>query len=666
MIFRSFILAFALVSFGSTPLSANPTRADLRHLADSLPEAVPSIEDFHEFRSQLDLDDDWEDLEEEYGERKARLSQLEGIPTSPLPIGKRFTIHKEMIEIINDQITYLRFKRNIKFKEQYEKWLVELVKDKPKPFSKALQTYKLKGLEVARKMGSEYRKLEPEYSQFQLIKFYILNNNENYSFYFKKFKRGYPKSEYLSEINHIVGEFHLANKKYDQASQYFKEAFSNKKSTIRPYSAYMLAWSQYLLAGTQKKVAAREKSYKKADAAFRLALKLGEDWDEYKSVFPLVKEASKDLAWFWGERGVSPKRVKKFFDELDQNWANEDYYYYQAISLAKKKDRDGVNQAFEELFSLSPESKNRPRYILKAIEICVEQGYRKELPQYFKTFKKLLEKESPWLDEWEDNEQYVALIRKQIPYYLRTTAIEYHQNLVALIEKSQKTRSKKKREAALTQANALMTTTGELYKLFYQWYPKDKHFDEISFNYGNILFEKGQLKEARTVFQKVATLETSSFRQSAAYNAVMASYNMLQQAKPLKLPEPGKAKKPVPLPQTQKDLIHSIDYFVKVFPKAKEAVSSAYTAAQIYYDFGHYPESFKRFNIIVLKAPKSAEGDNAMRNILSYYWDRGEWKEVIKVTNQFLVEPAVIQAGHEKFLEETLSYAKSQAAMSKK
>ena len=234
------VFAAIIILFSGTPINtfANVQWADIRHIGDSLVDARPSVEEFHSFNSKIDLDDDWEDLQEEYDERAKRLTQMESASIKNLPIGRRFKIHQEMLSLINQQITYNIFKRDHNFSRTYQKWLIELTEDKPKRESKELRSHKLKGLEIARTMANDYKKLEPEISEYQLIKFYILNNNENFSFYFKKFKKRYPKSQKLAEILHLVGEYHFANKKWSQANQTFKEALAIKSSLYRPCLLY--------------------------------------------------------------------------------------------------------------------------------------------------------------------------------------------------------------------------------------------------------------------------------------------------------------------------------------------------------------------------------------------------------------------------------------------
>ncbi|SMF81854.1 hypothetical protein [Pseudobacteriovorax antillogorgiicola] len=659
----SIFLSLVISSHG---FSNRAERVDIRHLADDLLTAYPDIHEFAEFLSKLDLDDDWDDLEEESQEREKRLKQLDSIPIATLPIGKRFTVHREMIELIEKQIIYLAFRRDHRFYNLYQKWLIELESEKPKRFDQDLQNHQLKGLEIARTMANTYEKLEPEYSQYTLIKFYVFNKNENFDFYYKKFRRSHPKSNYIPELDHLAGEYYFSEKKWDRASSLFVAALKNKSSKIRPYTAFKLAWTQLFIASAAKKKSDRDKAEKKADAAFRLSLKLMDDWSEYKPVFPLMKEASTDLAWYWGSQNVPEARVKKYFKDIDQEWATAEYYFYRGITMAQKKNAEGMEESFQKLFAFNKEAKKLPRYHLKLIELSMQLQAYDVLVESFKSMQKLLDKEGEWFDEWEDNKPLIELTRNQIPYYLRTTAINLHQQVISLSQSAQNLKSQAQQKAMMDKAQALLKVTNELYELFYNNYPDQKGFDDIAFNYGNIKYEMGDMKGALGIFSKVARMDASTHRQSAAYNGVMAAFNMVQQDKPPTLPEPGKAEKPVPLPEAQQALIQQIDFFVKNFPKADERVSSEYTAAQILYDFGHYPDAFKRFAELAISHPKTAEGENAMRTILSYHWERKEWTQVVKTANKFIIEPAVVAAGHEKFLEETLSYAKSQAAVSKK
>ncbi len=256
--------------------------------------------------------------------------------------------------------------------------------------------------------------------------------------------------------------------------------------------------------------------------------------------------------------------------------------------------------------------------------------------------------------------------RDRLEYFLRSHAVQIHQNGHELKQNAANIKDRQKQQGALKQAYYILNGALELYSIYENQFPKSKFFEDLSFNHSNLLFELERYEEAMKLFSFLGARGSTKYSKDAAYNAVMAAYNIDSKVPQSKLPEPGKAKKPIPLTPTKKVLVEKIDAFVKHFPNTAESAQTMFTAGQIFFDHGNYQEAFRRFHILVLKAPKSAEGETALRSILSYYWENKNWKEVVKIASKYLVEPSVIAAGHEKFLRETLNYGNSQLALSKK
>ena len=653
-----------LLSF-SPKLHATVEWPSIRHMGDNLIEAAPGIEEFHVFTTEIDLDDDWDDLKEESQDRQEKINKLALILQKGVPIGKKFKVHQELLELLEQEIAFQIYSRDYNFQKNYDRWLIELEETKPQRSSERLVELKLKALNLSRTAANDYKKLEPEYTQYQLIKFYIINDNENFSFYYNKFKKKFPKSTQLAELSHYVGEYYLSKKEWQKAETAFKSALSLNSKVSKPYTAYMLAWTSLLKTQASKKTSDKLMAHKRAKIAFKLAMKLAKDWDEIETPYPFRKQVAHDLAWYWASQGKDSKEVKDFFEEADLEASHLPYLYYRAIVASRKQSKKASLDAFTTLLKEARESKELTFYQVKVLEASLKLGLYDNLIKVFDDLIKTSHKDSDWVDEWDKDEGFIQLVQAQAPYYLRTTVLALHQDAAKLASKIAKTKSKKKKAQKQQEYQLALSHISSLYKLFYENYPKDKEHSNLAFNYGNVLFELQDFQKASQLFSQLAKVP-SKVQQNAAYNAVMAAYSLTQQGKTPELPEPGKAPAPIQVPAAQTLLIANIDFFVKNFPAANENLSSRYTAAQILFDFGHYERSFKRFKTIAAKFPKTAEGENAMRTVLSFYWEKEDWTKVVEIATDFITKPEIVAAGHEKFLDEALTYAKSQVAISKK
>ncbi|NRA66707.1 MAG: hypothetical protein HRU19_19625 [Pseudobacteriovorax sp.] len=658
----NYFLLLAGILWTQVSYADDVRRPDLRFLSNQLIDAAPSFADFDDFMATVELDDDWEDLTEEYQERQERIDLLEKSALQSLGKGKKFKAQDELMNLLYDQIAFLRLRAQYDYYQDYRMWLVDEIKEKPVLDFVKKEAVILQALENARKMAASFKELQGEYTSYLLIRMLARTGNENYEYYYNRFVRNYADSEYLSRINHIVGEYLTTKGDFKAAGEKFKLALADKKSPIRPYTSYKLAWSMIQQADKEKKPKTKNQFKKKADVAFKLTFKLLEDWDEHEPVYDLKKEAARDALWFWALGGRSEKEIKTFLDDVDQEKLLPQFYYFQGLAAAKQKDAKKLNASFRKLRAYDKESEYIPDYFLKQIQLAYQLGQVVTVNQTYQAFAGSFHEENDWYDEWEGEKDYMKYVLKRLAVSLRIDAIDLHQTQLQKRQQAAEAKNKKAFDIATKNLDAVM----ELYDLYQKTFPKSEFRDDIVYNHSNLLYELGRLKESANLFSLLGKKKDSKYQQEAAYNAVMAAYAADQKKPQPKLPEPGTAKKPIPVSDSKKLLIQKIDFFAKTFPLAKEVPQTTYTAAQIFYDHGHYKHAFDRFDKIVKKAPKTEEGEIALRTILGHYWEKQDWKMVVKLTKKYLVTPAVISSGHEPFLRETLKQAQGQLSVSQK
>ena len=622
----------------------------IRYQTDEIFESYPNIEHYVHFRSTLDLNQDWKSLSSDYKKLAQRLEQLDSMHLDSIPLGKRYKIQKDMLDIIDQQLSYLILARDRKFYWSYQSWLVELTKKKPKRSSKRLHNTKLKGLDVARKMANSYEKFAAEETQFNLIRYFVINRNENYKFYLRKFLKKFPKSKYRGEALHLAGEAEFEAANWAMAAEKFTQALASSQNAVKPYTSYMLAWS-HMMASRDKSEPSKQR-LKKAEAAFKLAIKSMDKWEGEPPTFGLKQAAAHDLAWLYADRNLSAKKLKSSLEKLDAEDQVIDYYYYRGVKAVKasqwKKAKKALVYVQKNQQERSPELS---KMFVKLSELATKSQKYGSLPPLFTSWRYQLSDDSKWVSKWKDTPSAVKVNRAQAKFHLRNFALGLHEQLATIQQKS----------PSDSRLKPMRSTLVSLYEMYLDQYPKSKAWGQIGFNLGNIMFELEEYNRAIAVYNNVVNRH-EKFSQDAGYNSVMAAFTAADKQDKAE-PKPGKK---IPLSKAQKLLVKQIDLFTSKFPKAKEALSSTYTAAQLLYDYGHLSEAFERFQSIATMAPKKPEGENAMRVILSYYWEKQDWKNVVSYCQQFLSNPGITAAGHTGFLNETLEYANSQVKVGHK
>lgn len=660
--FHGFFAGFWL--FGSPAVD----RPDLRHWTDDLYRAAPQFTDFENFLSDLDFDDDLEDLDEEFAERAAKLQELEAEDRSQQSAGQIFHNDKQRLELMLQQATYIHFKVQRDYYYQTGEW--RLSADKPR-FAKSpeWENLSLKTLELARSVVNNSN-FEGDMNLALLIRLMGRSEHANFFLFTEQFKKKYPNSPAMATVLHTTGEYHFAKKEWDKAEASFKAAMEFKDAPLRPYSVYKLGWLHLVKNKDEKDQAKRDEGFKKAIAAFRLSLKLMDSWDEYDPVFDLKKEALTDLAWTLAALRTPRPEVEKMLEEADGEEAIRDYLYYLAIDSGRKGETQVAAEGLKQLIQLDPENREVPRYLLNISELQLIDRRFDQLISSYKDVQGIFHEENPWFEEFEDDSDYQNLIKKQLANHLAHAAQATFEAAQAMPEEVAPNPAEAKAAAAgqapapakkptLTR-QALFASSKDLYRIYSEWYPNGDAQEEARYNNALSFFHTGDPQKSLELLKAIAQDEKSKYQREATYNAVMVAAAFDQKQPLPKLPEPGKAKSPLALGKSKVDLIERIDYLATAFPETEDLLALQFMAAQTYFDYGHYPEALRRFDLIVQAAPETEQGQTSLHTLLSYQVEAGLWNEAITSCETYLKNKRVTAAGHRKILKQTLQYAKGQ------
>jgi TolA-binding protein len=632
-------------------------RPDVRHWAEDIYAAAPRYEDHEDFLSDLNVDEDFEDLKEAQSKQIEELKKLEEIDLSKESSGRGFLLAKQLVETSLKISTFQRMmaEREIFFKSK--DWRLQDVTARNKiPKQSEIESHSFKTVGFARNLVNNYT-FEQDRNQYLLIRLLARTQNSNLFLFLDQFKKRFPNSSFMSHVNLALAEYYFQLKEYDKAEGLLKAIMDNKTTAVRPYAIYKLAWVHIMRTQNEKDSAKRMAGLEKAAVALRLTHKLMNDWDAYKPAFKLKEEAAVDLAWVFAEMRSPKADVQKYFEDNKPKAGYHTYLVYLAVDAIRDGDSKLAESAFAEYLPNEVESRYYPRDLMSQIDLFIQTRSFDKVLEGYKKIRALFEEDNPWMKEWRKDKQLVESYQKQLSNHLILTASKIQQEAEKM---GSQPPPKAVKGQPVYDASKLMVISKSYYDLFMDWYPNSDAQDEARYNYALLVFQNGEMERAIQLLTKIANDTKSEHRRDAAYSLVVAAANWDSTQPVPKLPDPGKAKNPVPLTKSKSTLVEKIDFFHKNWPEDEQNIPALYTAAQTLFEFGHYEDAMRRFDGLVKLAPKTEQGEAALNTLLSYYVEVARWDDLITICKQYLANKTVASSGHRKLIRQTLDYAKSQ------
>lgn len=428
--------------------------------------------------------------------------------------------------------------------------------------------------------------------------------------YYKQLVRNHPNSPLIPDAYLAMGEFYFDKHQIPEAVESYQKVIKFKDHRAYPYAVYKLGWAFYNTDPSRNKY--EGENYKKAIAAFKLVVVLSGE-KKLKSNFDLREEAIKDLIMVWAEAEDIDSAWKYF-----QTIGEKDRFYTMLERLGNIYVEQGQNekaiQVFSRLLDESPLRPNNPEIYAKVLQ----------LHDLTNNFQAVVADMRAMADLYLTNKEwYKANAVKPQTYQDAYQTIErtIHRYSTLIHDRGQKAKN-----------NALLALAAKGYQIYLEKFPKSSSSYELRYYLAEIQFDLKQYEAASQNYMVVATTKTKNdkYMKPAALSAVSAIAKMNETSKFAELPPAGQVPKPIEIPRTKKLYIDVIDQYVSILPKEKDGNAMRYTAAQIYFDYGHYPDALKRYDQIVKDIPGTKQSFAAAKLILGYYGDKENWDLVIK------------------------------------
>ena len=213
---------------------------------------------------------------------------------------------------------------------------------------------------------------------------------------------------------------------------------------------------------------------------------------------------------------------------------------------------------------------------------------------------------------------------------------------------------------------ALETHAAEIYTMYLSSFNKLDLAYDIRFYLADIQMAQKKFAQASANFVMVAKQKPKdgSHLKDAAFNAVDAIASLNSESKFAPVPPPGQAPGILEIPRVKKLYADTIDFYVSVLPNEKAGLPMRYTAAQIFFDYGHYIEAIKRYDEIASNNGSTKQGQASARAIIAYFNEKADWNNVIVFGKKFGPNKDICADGNvKKFIDDSLRTALFNSAM---
>jgi TolA-binding protein len=312
----------------------------------------------------------------------------------------------------------------------------------------------------------------------------------------------FPSSPHAPQSWMYCGEYYFDRSMLDTAISCYHSVMKYPESEWFDEALYKLAWAQYRLSNPEKAI-----------SSFLALVDLGDGIITGKSL--LEKESMDYIAISFsetdptGSKGLD--RAVAFVKRLNDNTKGSRILERLALVFKDQGRYDMASKTFETILALNPDYSGSPQIDYNLITLQERELPPQVINQKKFDFYKKYTMNSTWISSHKD-----SLLRKSTDSLaermLYNSAIGFHQ--IALQKNNTEYYN-----------NALLA-----YKEYIHSYPTTSSANECHYNLAEIQFSIGNYREAAEEYMAVSKrYPDSKYKETAAWNAIVASQNLLKQ-----------------------------------------------------------------------------------------------------------------------------------------
>ena len=526
---------------------------------------------------------------------------------------RNFELILRLGELYVERHDYIRDLEADAYAKLYSEWQA---KNADRRGSEPNLTYKLANAELS-KAALAFRRLVSEYPRhprtdmalFALAKTLARLGDDNAESYFAQLVKTFPKSALIPDAQLARGEIFFEKHQMAKAMQSYKACMLYKDHPAYPYAVYKLGWAYYNSDFAKPEDA--QENYRKSITAFKLVVKLS-DSAVRKGNLNLRKEAIKDLVLVWAET-EDVEGAWKYFRTIGE----EKSFYTMLERLGGIYSEQGKQpkaiEVYERLVRESPSRLSTPDVYANLVELYDVSSREAEAASTLRGLPVLFDGTSKWASANSSNPVAVKAADARVERLLHRWGTLYH-------NRGQKSKNP-----------ALVALAGGIYEAYLQHFAQADASYEIRFYLAEIQFDEQRYESASKNYSLVANArpKDGKFKRAAALNAVASMNKLIEGKKFEKLPPAGKATKEYDIPKEKLALVRYMDDYSRLLPNDAEGYPMRYSAAQVFFDHGHYGVGLKRFENIVNTIPATTQGKTSARILIGYHYEQSKWSDVI-------------------------------------
>ncbi len=594
-------------------------------------ETAPNLEDHADYFAERRKGISSENLAKADALRRKSISSISSLLESRKKSAGRFELQLRLGELFVERHDYLRDTEIAQFDKFWNEWDQGGRKGpEPKLDVAKSEAEMLRAANSFRHLVQEFpRHPRTDAALYVLGKTLARLGKDSAIDYYKQLIKSFPKSPLIADTYLSMGEWYFEKHRVSDAIESYKKVLNFKDHRAYPYAVYKLGWAYYNASASSDSES--KENYKKSVAAFKLVVKL---WDREKSEtrnFNLRDEAINDLIMVWAEAGEVDTAWQYFRTIGEQN-----SFYKMLDKLGQIYMDQGKNDqailVFQRLLREKPERDGNLETHKKVIELYdLTNNIAASVSELHKMHKLYLG-QGQWASAHQQDKKMLDAARHVVDITTHRYGAIFHQ-------RGQKAKS-----------SEYLKYAADVYALYLSSFPNSDSAYDIRYYLADILFEFKKYESASDNYMIVAKAQPiGKHRKEAAENAVGALNQLVQSEKWPKLPPLGQVTKPIEIPAPKRKLITAIDQYIEMLPREKNGESMRFTAAEILFEHGHYPEALGRFDRITQEIPTSKQAKAAVKITLGYYAEKEDWQKVILTAQIFSKREKLLDVDLKKY-----------------
>jgi TolA-binding protein len=577
--------------------------------------------------------------------RRKTIASIQDLLKSKKKNVRRFELLLRMGELYVERHDYVRDQEMDSYTKAWDAWSKDKKGQEPKAEFGGSEAEMVKAANAFRQLVSEFPKHpRTDAALYSLARTLARLGKDTAVDYYKQMIQSFPKSPLIADAYLSLGEYYFDKHDIPSAMTYYKKVMDFKTHRAYPYAVYKLGWAFYN-APAKNEGETRENN-KKAVAAFKLVVKLSDaDKERGRRDLDLRDEAIRDLIMVWAD-AEDVASAWKYFKTIGE----QDSFYKMLERLGNIYTDQGKNgqaiAVFQRLLKDAPRRENNPAVHAKLLELYDLVNQVPQVVAEVKNMHRLYLGDSAWVKANAKSEGAAAEADRLVELHTHRWGAMFHQ-------RGQKMKS-----------DEYLKYSAEVYRQYLSSFATSPNAYEIRYYLAEILYDFKQWEEASDHYLIVAKADKNGkYAKTAAVNAVGAMNQLVASKTWPALPPAGQVPKPIEIPSVKQKFVKVIDAYVALQPKEKDGEAMRFTAAQTYFDYGHYDVAIERYAKLTREIPETKQARASVRLVLGYYADKEDWNKMIAWSQTFTKTDKLLDAELKKWVVDLLRSAMFKRAL---